>query len=163
MEITFLGLLYKLTQHKACKLAICENRRPRSQSWSHYRSTNFPADLLVRGYPKEQKKTILTLLQLLQLSFFRCSSNIISSNLTHIESTPPESDRHSHHLASGIFSMYGKWNPPTPAPDRCPVGSRRFLIGSCFTRREEGTTENMSAVRRLLICYPYKFCLKNSP
>ena len=30
----YLGLLYKLTQHQTCKLAICENTRPRT--WSHY-------------------------------------------------------------------------------------------------------------------------------
>ena len=33
-----------------------------------------------------------------------------------IESTPPESDRQRHFLASGIFSMYAKWNAPTDVP-----------------------------------------------
>ena len=30
VEIIYLGLLYKLTQHQTCTLAICENRRPRT-------------------------------------------------------------------------------------------------------------------------------------
>ena len=109
VEIIFLGLLYRLRQHQTCKQAINVKR----QSWSHYRSTNFPEDLFIRGYLKEQKKAILTLLQLqdqLFVSFFRCSSNDIFFNLTHrintarIRPKPPT----GHHLASGIASKYAK-------------------------------------------------------
>ena len=61
VEIIFPGLLYRLRQHQTCKQAICEETVLVSL---YYRSTNFPADLLIRGYLKEQKKAILTLLQL---------------------------------------------------------------------------------------------------
>ena len=51
----YLGLLYKLTQHQTYKLAICENT---SQGPDLF-ITNFPADLLVRGYLKKQKRRFL--------------------------------------------------------------------------------------------------------
>ena len=101
MEVIFLGLVYKLTQHQTCTLAICENFLQIYQ-WE---------DTL------RNKKAILTLLQLqdqLFVSFFRYSSSNISFNLTHrintarIRPKPPSSLR----LSSGIASMYAKWNAP---------------------------------------------------
>ena len=48
MEITFLGLFHKLTQHQM----KTEGQGP---DLIKNRSTKFPADLSVRGYLKEQK------------------------------------------------------------------------------------------------------------
>ena len=87
----YLGLLSKLTQHQICKLAILENRRPRT--WSHYGLTNFPADLLVRGYLKKQKRRFLPCYS----SKISCSYlsfdvlPLISPLIWLMESTPPES------------------------------------------------------------------------
>ena len=45
----YLGLLSKLTQHQICKLAILENRRPRT--WSHLRINKFSCRFISERIP----------------------------------------------------------------------------------------------------------------
>ena len=142
VERIFLRLINQLTKHQTCKLAICENRRLRSQSYqvqsSHYRST-----IISKRITLGTKKAILTLLQLqdqLFVSFFRCSSSNISFNLTHrikynqrsrkIRMTPLFSSLRYHLYVCQM---------------KCPDRSDAY-----FTRRVR------TAVHRLLICYPHK-------
>ena len=142
-----LGLLYKLTQHQTCKLAICENRRPRTDLIV----TNFPADLLVRGYLKKQKRRFLPCYS----SKISCSYlsfevlPLVSPLIWLMESTPPKSDQNRHRPASGISSMYAKWNAPTDVLGSSSVDDGARKWNYWLDQSAEQQIEHRKSVRAL--------------
>ena len=143
----YLGLLYKLTQHQTYKLAICEN----TSQGPDLIITNFPADLLVRGYLKKQKRRFLPCYS----SNISCSYlsfdvlPLVSPLIWLMESTPPESDRNRHCPASGISSMYAKWNALTDVLGSSSVddGARKWNYE--LDQSAERQIEHRKSVRSL--------------
>ena len=131
MQIIFLGLLYKLTQHQM-----------KTESQGPDLIITYQQNVL-QIYQWEDtlrnKKAILTLLKLqgrLFVSFFRCSSSNISFNLTHgintagIRPTAP-----SFSIKNLLYVCQMK------CPDRCPEEPVRPLV-------ERGTGEREKRKRR---------------
>ena len=110
MEIIFLGLLYKLTQHQM----KTEGQGPDLITTDQQ---NFLRIYQWEDTLRNKRRFLPCYSSKISCSYLSFDVlpviHHVSPSIWLMESTPPESDRHRHYLASGIFSMYAKWNAPT--------------------------------------------------